>query len=540
MPEVGDVVDGRYRLTAELGRGGMAVVYAAQAEKLGREVALKVLFPRWASDRKQVSRFAREARAASQIDHDNVVKVYDFGYAPEGFYFLAMERLEGLSLQAIVHREGRLSGPRALRLLLEIARGLSRAHALGVVHRDLKPENVMVQEAGEAERVTLVDFGLSKIQAGRSMITGEGDVIGTPDFMAPEQWQGKHVDARADVYAFGVMAYEMLSGELPFGGGSLVEKLQQHLYTVPLELKDHPKTGTLPAGLSDLIMRCMAKDPLDRPVHMGQVLERLRAIDEAGRALSAEPTRIGALPAPTGTVMAAAEGAGLDARGLRREVRRLARVRQQRLRELAERAFSGALPEPLRARLAELDEAEARLGRCEEEAALAEAALEEARRAHRAKEAELRARLVEANLLVAVEREALLDEVTDPGDALRASDTIAMDASSGAADAPAGAGSAEDALARAEARLAAFVAAPDPAVEAARARLEEARRARAAAEAPLAPLHDRFEDALRRSEAAGSLDALAALDATLASYRSRLAHLERRAGQDAAAAPEEG
>lgn len=524
MPEVGDVVDGRYRLLEELGRGGMAIVYLAQLDALDREVALKVLFPRWAEDRKQVTRFAREARAASQIDHDAVVKVYDFGYAPQGFYFLAMERLEGEPLELLLRRETRLRPGRAMGLLRQIAAGIARAHALGVIHRDLKPENVMVRRDGGRERVTLVDFGLSKIQQGEAAVTGEGDVIGTPDFMAPEQWQGRPVDTRADVYSFGVMAYEMLSGELPFGGETLIQKLQQHLYAMPLELSDHPRSGALPPGLSDLVMRCMAKDPLDRPPHMGRVHEALRAIDDAGRELSAEPTRLGVGPAPMATVLAPAQGAGLDRLGVLNEIRRLTRVRQRRLADLIPRASVTAEIAELQGRIAGAERA---LAEAEEAMALAEASLQEAQRAHRAKEAELRAQLVEANLALAVARDALPGEVTDP----RVSDTIAMDAPD-AVDAQAGdeTSRARETVRRAEARLAAFVQREDPAVVDAESELDRALSAMTDAESPLEALYAALERAVRAAPGT-DLSELAPLDSALETYRVRLDLLERRAAR---------
>ncbi|HJL14200.1 MAG TPA: protein kinase [Sandaracinaceae bacterium LLY-WYZ-13_1] len=524
MPEVGDVVDGRYRLLEELGRGGMAIVYLAQLDALDREVALKVLFPRWAEDRKQVTRFAREARAASQIDHDAVVKVYDFGYAPQGFYFLAMERLEGEPLELLLRRETRLRPGRAMGLLRQIAAGIARAHALGVIHRDLKPENVMVRRDGGRERVTLVDFGLSKIQQGEAAVTGEGDVIGTPDFMAPEQWQGRPVDTRADVYSFGVMAYEMLSGELPFGGETLIQKLQQHLYAMPLELSDHPRSGALPPGLSDLVMRCMAKDPLDRPPHMGRVHEALRAIDDAGRELSAEPTRLGVGPAPMATVLAPAQGAGLDRLVVLNEIRRLTRVRQRRLADLIPRASVTAEIAELQGRIAGAERA---LAEAEEAMALAEASLQEAQRAHRAKEAELRAQLVEANLALAVARDALPGEVTDP----RVSDTIAMDAPD-AVDAQAGdeTSRARETVRRAEARLAAFVQREDPAVVDAESELDRALSAMTDAESPLEALYAALERAVRAAPGT-DLSELAPLDSALETYRVRLDLLERRAAR---------
>ena len=532
MPSVGDVVDGRYALLAELGKGGMAVVFAAEARALGQEVALKVLYPRWGDHRKTVARFAREARAASQIDHPNVVKVYDFGYAPEGFYFMAMEKLEGRPLAGMVSPGRGLRPGRALHYLIELADGVARAHELGVVHRDLKPENVMVRREGGRERLTIVDFGLSKITEGENApLTGEGDVIGTPDFMAPEQWQGQLVDARADVYAFGVMAYELISGELPFGGDTLIQKLQQHLYTVALPLADHPRVPALPDGLSDLVMRCMAKDPADRPPHMGRVVKALLALEERARAETAERTKLGVGAPAAATVMQAPDDVGLDRLGLLGEIRRLTRVRQARLVALVPSVFA-ATPPAVEALLGRIAEGERELAQAEEDLALAEASLKEAQRAHRAKEAELRAQLVAANLARAVSRRALPSEIVELG----AADTIAMDAPEPMEDS--GDDDALRPLRDAEARLAAFVHAPDEAALAAEAALDRALERARAAEAPLEADHDALERALRETPGADAtrLAELAQLDGALATYRARLellAHHERRRGSQA-------
>lgn len=532
MPSLGDVVDGRYRLLSELGKGGMAMVFAAHAEALGQEVALKVLYPRWGDHRKTVARFAREARATSQIDHPNVVKVYDFGYAPEGFYFLAMEKLDGRPLAGMVAPGKGLRPGRAIRFLLQIADGMARAHELGVVHRDLKPDNVMVRREGGRETLTLVDFGLSKITEGDGApVTAQGDVIGTPDFMAPEQWQGLAVDARADVYAFGVMAYELLSGELPFGGDTLIQKLQQHLYSVALPLGDHPRVPRLPEGLSDLVMRCMAKDPVDRPPHMGRVITTLLEIEERSRAEDAERTRAGIGEPPAATIMQAPDDVGMDRSGLTSELRRLTRVRQAKLIELVPSVFAST-PPSVEALLREIGELEGALARAEEDFALAEASLQEAQRAHRAKEAQLRAQLVAANLARAVGRRALPSELMEAGDA----DTIAMDGEL-ETRAEAGSGPPEDgplrALREAEAKLAAFVHAPDDAIDAATAQREDARARVDAAEGPVHARYDALERALREGRGAdpSRLGELAQLDGAIATYRARLellAHHERR------------
>ncbi len=532
MPREGDTVDGRYALIERIGSGGMAVVFRARSAALGADVAMKVLYPRWAEDRKTVARFAREARAASAIDHEAVVRVFDFGFAQEGFYFLTMELLEGRPLSDL--RRPLVSG-RAIRLLGQVAAGLARAHELGVVHRDLKPENVMVLSGGTREQVKLVDFGLSKIDGSNAMLTGEGDVLGTPDFMAPEQWQGLPVDARADVYAFGVLAYEILSGERPFKGESVVQLLTQHLYSAPKPLVEQPKVVRLPDGLADLVMRCMAKDPLDRPPHMGKVRDALRAIDATDRELGAGTPRH-ASPAAATTVVSMDEGLLLDRRELHAEIARLSRVRRKRLTELVPKVFGAAPPPMVDHVQARIRAAEQLLDEAEQELALAEASLDEARRAHRVREAELRGRLVSANLELAVARHALPGEVTGQDSSTDTIDLRATDASWPPVDLgppDEGLARAQVVVLRAEERLAELMHAPDVAVLRAEQRFEETLGAANRAEAPLAPLYAELEAALRAAPDVDQrpLDDLAAIDGLVQAYRSRLEILEHHAAQ---------
>jgi hypothetical protein len=526
LPEVGEEIEGRYKLIEELGRGGMAVVFRALNLTLGHDVALKVLRPRWASDRNTVARFAREARATSQIDHENIVKVYDFGWAERGYYFLAMELLAGRPLRAEIEGGNRLSPARAIFMLSKIADGMARAHEVGVVHRDLKPENVMVRRSGGRDYVTIVDFGLSKLTEGEQMVTREGDVIGTPDYMAPEQWKGTGVDARADVYAFGVLAYELLSGELPFQGETIVAKLQQHLAVEPLDLARHPGAPHVPPELTPIVMKCLAKDTLDRFPHMGRVKLLLEPIAEAfakeHRAQDARST----VPAPMATVFAPIEETALDRRELLEEIGRLRRVRQHRLAEITPNVFGGDPPPAMRALIAAIEAAEAAADALGEEAALADASLEEAQRARRQKEAELRAGLIEANLQLAVLREALPGHVTAPG---KLTETMEMASSEVLLDEPVeDVDSARRALARAERRLGDFAGAKDEAVEDATRRLSEANAASSAAEAELARHYERLERELFSTSPAEVME-LSELDRALSRYRGRLEHLDRDA-----------
>ncbi len=538
MPRPGDSVDGRYELIETLGRGGMAVVFRAASSALGRDVALKVLYPRWAEDEKTVARFAREARAASQIDHEGVVRVYDFGFAQEGFYFLTMELLEGQPLSEL---DIPLRTGRAMRLLKAIASGLARAHELGVIHRDLKPENIMVWSEGGRERIKIVDFGLSKIDEG-AMLTGEGDVIGTPDFMAPEQWQGKAVDTRADVYAFGILAYWMLSGELPYQGDSLIQLLQQHLYADPVPLAEQRNVRMLPAALGDFVMRCMSKDALDRPPHMGRVHAELVRIDEASRELSMSPTRVGLGPAPLTTVVSLEDGMLLDALELRREIARLRQVRRKRLSELVPKVYPQAAPPLILHMQGQIRAAEETVEAAEQDLALAEAVLIEAQRAHRYRDAELRARLVNANLELAVARHALPTEVTKEVVNPSHGETINIAAPEPESSWPPTDVSADGDLARArlmlrraEERLAGFVRTPDESIARAEHLFDTALGIKDGLEPPLEAVYAQLEAALRAAPGAddGPLEDLDAIDGVVGAYRSRLAILDRHARRDA-------
>jgi hypothetical protein len=525
LPKVGDQIDGRYVLLEELGRGGMAIVFRASNVTLGHDVAFKVLLPRYGEDRRMVTRFAREARAASQIDHVNVVKVYDFGFAEQGYYFLAMELLEGEPLRDAIRT--RLSTARALSLLGRISAGMARAHELGVVHRDLKPENVMISRTRSRDSVTIVDFGLSKLDDGeQAALTREGDVIGTPDYMAPEQWRGQGVDARVDVYAFGCMAYELLTGALPFDGDSLVAKLSQHLHAQPLELAKHPDAHDLPPGISELVMKCLAKDRIDRYPHMGRVHAELEKIVGAYQKERREEARPAA-PAPVATLVAPVEEHTMDRRELLAEITRLRGVRQHRLAELSPTLLGHALTSEVRALIAAIDIAEQHSTMLGEELALAEASLEEALRARRQKEAELRAALIEANLQLAVMRSALPGHVTGPG---RPLETVELSAEEALQDDDpvTDVESARRALGHAEHRLALFTSSGDRAIEDAELRLGDAVMASGAADAELAKHYEGLERLLYDVSPEAVLD-LAQIDQAILRYRRRLEALEQSA-----------
>lgn len=238
----GRLLDGKYRLGRLLGEGGMGAVYEAEHTGLGTKVALKLLNESFASDPRAISRFRREARAAAAIHHDNIVSVYDTGTAEEGIPFLVMELLEGESLSSFLRREHIVPPTLAATITAQMLSGLSAAHARGVIHRDLKPGNVLLARTAAGTRVVkILDFGISKFHSEglTAELTATGAVVGTPRFMSPEQARGQgDIDARADLYAAGVLLYRMLTGKLPFTGSNHQEIIAAILAGNPTPPRD--------------------------------------------------------------------------------------------------------------------------------------------------------------------------------------------------------------------------------------------------------------------------------------------------------------
>jgi eukaryotic-like serine/threonine-protein kinase len=275
---IGTVLSGRYKIEKLLGEGGMGAVYQAEHTHMRKRLAVKVLHPEMSRLTEVVQRFEREAMAAAHIDHPNVATATDFGKLEDGSFFLVMELLEGRSLRDLIN-EGRLELGRALHILRQIAAGLTRAHALGIVHRDLKPENVMlVAREGEIDFVKVLDFGIAKVPVGElaqrghdrpagekgQILTQLGMVYGTPEYMAPEQALGQEVDPRADVYAMGVMGFEMLTGTRPYDHDSKVALLGMHV-TAPIPLpSERCPEAHIPPEVDAMIKRLLAKEASER------------------------------------------------------------------------------------------------------------------------------------------------------------------------------------------------------------------------------------------------------------------------------------
>jgi serine/threonine-protein kinase len=294
---VGTVVGDRYRIVGQLGAGGMGAVYVAEHVHMRKKLALKVLHAEMSSSPEVLARFEREAMAAAHIDHPNVAAATDFGRTPDGAFFLVLELVEGKSLRDIVE-EGPLPEARALPITRQIASALARAHELGIVHRDLKPENVIVTQRDEGDFAKVLDFGIAKVRVedlaggppSGQVLTQLGTVFGTPEYMAPEQAMGQPVDARADLYALGVMLYEMLSGVRPFADDNPVRLLMMHVSDAPPPLESHPAAAQTSPAVREVVMRLLAKKPEDR---YASARELLAAIDAtAASAATPEPVSV--------------------------------------------------------------------------------------------------------------------------------------------------------------------------------------------------------------------------------------------------------
>lgn len=263
-PLVGQVVDGRYRIVARLSEGGMGVVYRAEHVFLKRDVALKRLHPELTGHGEAVARFEREAQAAARIDHPNVCSVLDCGVGEDGALYVAMELLEGASLEHRIVEAAPLPLPEIVDVAVQICDALGRAHDLGVVHRDLKPENVMLvprREGGTTAKI--MDFGIAKVAqegSGRKL-TQAGMVFGTPQYMAPEQAAGSPVDSRADIYALGVILYQMAAGRCPFESPTVAGLLTKHLTEPPPPLEAVAPHLAYPPPFPEIVAMCLAKEP---------------------------------------------------------------------------------------------------------------------------------------------------------------------------------------------------------------------------------------------------------------------------------------
>jgi tRNA A-37 threonylcarbamoyl transferase component Bud32 len=285
-PRIGITLSGRYVIEAAIGEGGMATVYSARHKLVDRPCAVKVMNPQLAKNEVIRERFRREAKAAQKLAHPNIIEIFDQGELPDGSLFLVMELLQGQTLADVVER-GKVSVERTLPIAIQIARALARAHDLEVIHRDLKPENVFLAESDDgSDLVKLLDFGIARSMQD-TRLTGAGEVFGTPQYMAPERITSTEGGPSADLYALGVMLYEMLAGELPFVASDVATYFVKHLKETPPALR--ARVPKIPPDLERLVLEMLAKDPKDRPVDARRVHGDLLAIaNSLGIRVSAE------------------------------------------------------------------------------------------------------------------------------------------------------------------------------------------------------------------------------------------------------------
>jgi len=305
---IGSVLADRYHVIRKLGEGGMGQVYLAEHVKMGRMCAIKVMNLSLVQDADAVGRFNREAANASRINHPNIAAIYDFGETSDGLIYLAMEFVEGESLTKLCEALGALAAPRAAEIARQVASALEAAHERGIVHRDLKPDNIMISRGRDgADLVKVVDFGIAKAADGAGQkVTRTGLVVGTPEYMSPEQLTGDTLDGRSDLYALALVTFNMLTGMLPFTGQTTQEALLKRLTDRPLSLAEARPDLAWPPALQAVLDRALSRLASDRYQHPSEFGSALVAA-VAGMstdAVQSAPTRVISSAAPTAASMA--------------------------------------------------------------------------------------------------------------------------------------------------------------------------------------------------------------------------------------------
>jgi len=334
---IGHLLNGRFRIDSKIGEGGFGAVYRGVQLQTGRKVALKLLHPEMTNDENLVARFRREGLVLCNLKDAHTITTYDFDQTPDGTLYIAMELLEGRSLHQVFHDEAPVEWRRMFKILIEMCSSLAEAHAQGIVHRDLKPENIYLEtRPGNPEFVKILDFGIAKVMRGEGsmdpqapQLTATGQTLGTLEYMSPEQLMGKPLDGRSDVYALGVLAYELITGRLPFPDAKGPAGL------ITAQLKQTPKSpsqvnlsGSIPASVDKVLLKCLEKDKNNRHAdvtHLAQAAQAaLAELPPASKARSSpdvletqhgQPTNLQAPPAMPVAPMAVNLGTGPVAGG---------------------------------------------------------------------------------------------------------------------------------------------------------------------------------------------------------------------------------
>jgi len=282
---IGKELLGQFRIVERIGRGGMGEVYKAEQPAMERLVAIKILHARLAARQDLVQRFRREARAMSRLTHPNTVRVFLYGQLEDtGQLYIVMEYLDGVDLARLTRRDGPMDPTRAARIMIQVLGALEEAHSVGIVHRDLKPENILLtSQGGIADFPKVLDFGLAKVrepknQPGAMVLTQEGMVFGTPEFMSPEQARGETLDSRSDIYSLGVILYELLTAQLPFPRCKPMEYISHHINTPPIPVTERNPDLHLPPGLDPIIAKSLEKDRDKRYQSAREFAEALRSV----------------------------------------------------------------------------------------------------------------------------------------------------------------------------------------------------------------------------------------------------------------------
>jgi len=311
-----DILNGQFQILQKIGSGGMGSVYKALQPAMNRMVAVKILHPKLTSRKDLASRFRREARAMSHLTHPNTVKVFLYGELEDGSLYIVMEFLEGKNLNQTVRAEGPMPVERAIPILVQVCNALEEAHRAGIIHRDLKPENIFLcQQGGIKDYAKVLDFGLAKVteremRPGSVILTQEGMVFGTPEFMSPEQAQGKTLTPASDLYSLAVILYEALTGKLPFVAKNAMEYIQLHVTAKPAPIQDNAPAGrTFPPLLWTVLQKALAKEPNDRFITGTELAAALSAVLTGATSLS----KVVAVPQAVPSAPASLPGAAVSA-----------------------------------------------------------------------------------------------------------------------------------------------------------------------------------------------------------------------------------